>query len=86
MNAPFKIERGIPIPPISGQGRRGRPPVYPLGQLRIGESFLIRLPEGDKRALACKRLAAAACSYGKLHEKKFTIRTVGDGVRCWRVA
>jgi len=69
----IKIEKRIPIPLIN----RGRKNIYPFGEMKDGDSFLV-----DKR----RAVSAAAAQYSKRHpEAKFAIRKVADGFRVWRI-
>ena len=68
----YKIEKGILIPPPV---RRTK---YPFGQMEVGDSVFIADDGGG-------RVIAAACEYGKRHNKKFSCRTVDGGVRVWRI-
>jgi hypothetical protein len=71
----FKVERGIPIPPMP---HPGRPYKYPWRLLEVGDSFFV--PEGNLKTLrsawkeASKRLGFR-CSY----------RQEEGGIRIWRV-
>lgn len=72
------IERNIPIPdPKRGGPRQSK---YPWSQMKVGESFLF--PETVKKSTA----ASLVYSAGKSRKRKFSIRTVDNGIRCWRTA
>lgn len=68
---PLTIESNKPIPiPLAN--------IYPFAKMEIGDSFYV----DGKNAM---RVTSAASVYGKRRKKKFTIRTEGDGKRCWRI-
>lgn len=75
----YTIEKGIPIPAPAG----GRPAVYPLEGMGVGDSFFIPLPEGKKPQGAQSGVARAAKG---IEGKTFRTRTVEGGVRVWRTA
>lgn len=70
-NGQFKIEKGVEFP----QGEFGRRLKYPFDKLEVGESFVAAEPH----------MGSAAREYGMRHNKKFAIRKVSEGYRCWRV-
>lgn len=81
----FIIEKGIPVPAVAS----GRPTIYPLERLGVGDSFFIPLPEGKKH----RDLQSSVSRAAKAHEgKKFTTRKDvspdggTDGIRVWRTA
>ena len=68
----MRIESNIPIPP-----RKAGYSKYPLGDMRVGDSFETDEPQW--------RVAAAVCNYGKRHGKKFSTRTLSStAVGVWR--
>jgi hypothetical protein len=75
------IEDNVPIPTKQG---RGRPPIYPLHQMRVGDSFLV--PTDGARA-SNQRKMNAVYSRQIVKDKKITIRcrSVEGGVRVWRI-
>jgi hypothetical protein len=76
MNVPFKIEKGVPIPP-----RRGRQSKYPVAELGSGESFLVPVGAFKKPQSVVSTLYAAAKRSGV----KVSVRIMDDGVRVWRI-
>jgi len=76
-----EIERDIPIPPPGPRWRRR----YPIKDLAVGESFFV--PAGDRTAQeVASALARAAWSVKMKTGARFTVRSLGDGARLWRVA
>lgn len=70
-----KIEKNVPIPPIS----RGRKPIYPFAEMSIGDSVLF---EGK----SVNQMNSAYQSYRKIHPHiKLTIRKTKEGTRVWRI-
>jgi hypothetical protein len=77
----YEIEKGIEIP----EGVTGRPKKYPLKDLEIGDSFLVPLAEHESPKI--KKVKASLHAISATHKpKKFAIRVVEGGVRCWRIA
>ena len=74
----IRIDKDIPIPFRIRAG--GRKAVYPWCNMDVGDSFVF--PATTKKA------TASSLSYrtGKLSGKRFVIRTVAEGIRCWRLA
>jgi len=72
----FKIEKGIAIPE-----RKGGTVKYPFEQMEVGDSFFV--PESAE--VRRSNFSNSASSYGKRTGKKFTVRKVEGGWRCWRV-
>lgn len=72
----FQIEKNIPIP--TSDFGKGRPRIYPLGDMDVGDSFFT--------TSARNKVASAVSYYGLRNGKKFAVRTVDGGVRVWRVA
>jgi len=70
----FNVEKGIDVPPR--KSRRGKSK-YPFDQMDVGDSFLAR-------GVKLQTLTTAAAHYGKPLGKKFTARTLDDGIRVWR--
>lgn len=73
----FTIEKNIPI-------TERKTHEYPFTNMEIDDSFLVNA-EGEKaiRTLA-KQLSSHASQAGKTNQMKFSIRSVDEGVRCWR--
>lgn len=70
----FHIEKGIPVPKMTGAGRKTK---YPFESMQVGDSFFVK--DG-----AVKTLSRSCGTYGKRLERKFTSRTVDGGARVWR--
>ncbi len=71
----FTIEKGIPVPKMTGAGRKTK---YPFESMQVGDSFFVK--DGT-----VKTLSRSCGTYGKRLERKFTSRTVDGGARVWRV-
>lgn len=71
----YKIESGIPMPNLTRKGRNAR---YPMGDLNVGESFLVT-------DAPVKTVRGAVSARNKTKRGKFTAREVEGGVRVWRV-
>ena len=79
----IKIEKNVPLP----SGRGGKVCRYPLGEMEIGDSFLVEL-EGRTIAALASRITASITAYCKaVPGKKFTTRRVNNGtaIRVWRM-
>lgn len=70
------LEKNIPKPKKT---TAGRVPIYPLGEMEVGDSF--RVSEEK-----CITVRVAASIHGKKYGKKFTVRKYEDAYRCWRIA
>jgi hypothetical protein len=69
----FKIDKGVPIP--SKQRTE-----YPWGRMEVGDSFFV---EKDEQG---RRLATAVKAVNRrVKNKKFIVRKVLGGYRCWRI-
>lgn len=81
----YAIEKNIPMPK-----RRSGNAKYQFGEMEIGDSFYI--PSDDegwrvtRSGVRVHKVAVAASEYGKHHNKKFTVRSVPEGLRVWRIA
>lgn len=73
------ITKGIPIPPKNC----GTKSCYPLREMKVGDSFLVEVPAGERKAKFQVALCLAA---RRVEGKKFTTRQVENGVRVWRVS
>lgn len=75
----FKVESGVPVPPPRYQAG-----LYPFLDMLPGQSFLVP----TTGVLDVKRMAArvgsAARKFGKDNKCRFIVRTVENGIRCWR--
>ena len=71
----FTIEKGIPVPKMTGAGRKTK---YPFESMQVGDSFFVK--DGT-----VKTLSRSCGIYGKRLNRKFTSRTVEGGARVWRV-
>jgi hypothetical protein len=69
----YVIEKNIPIPPA-----RGGNGAFPFADMEIGDSVLV--PEED-----AKRARASAAAATKRGPGKYSVRTVENGVRVFRV-
>lgn len=82
----FAIEKGIALPPA----RKGRSESaeYPFEKMKVGDSFLVPVHGKTaaknltaRRKLVARRIFCARRSLG-FH---FSLRTVKEGIRVWRV-
>ena len=70
----YKIEKAIEVPPI----KTGRYTKYPFHEMNIGDSFFaIDIP--------AENLRSAASYFGLRNKRKYMVRKVDGGVRCWRM-
>ena len=82
-NGNFKIEKSVPMP----SHRMGAYSHYPLGAMKVGDSFFIPFVGNEDEKFGLRQRAASAASYyGKRHQSKFACRKVDGGVRVWRIA
>lgn len=71
----YKIEKNVPITgPVTANGR---PPIYPLRKMDVGDSFLAK----GKRVDDVRR----SIDYvQRTTEMRFTARQIGPDARVWR--
>ena len=75
----YEIEHGVAIP-----DKR-----YPFSELKVGDSFFIPFEDPSSKAenmLVSSAVSSSASHKGKILGRKFTMRTLYDGVRVWRVS
>jgi len=66
----MKIEKSVPMPTERNK--------YPFREMDIGDSFLVEVD--------VVKVISAAHAWGKVNNKKFSIKKVDAGHRCWRVS
>jgi len=71
----YEIEKGVEVPK-----KQKLQILYPFPFMEIGDSFIVGKEEG-------KKVTSSLAYYNRKvgNAKKFTTRTVPEGVRCWRV-
>lgn len=75
----FTIEKGVPLPIHWG---RGAPAKYPFNSMEVGDSFFVAGGTRERNAL---RTAASWAGKRATPRKRYAIRKVDGGYRCWRV-
>ena len=70
----YKIEKAIEVPPI----KTGRYSIYPFRKMEVGDSFF-------SNDISAEKLRAAASYFGLRNERKYMVRKVDGGARCWRI-
>ena len=81
-----EIEKGVPMPPISDVGKKGRPSKYRLHDMKPGESIF--LPEDKSGGIAHKATMAAQQHFHRWGGRFIVRPAIKDGVdgcRIWRV-
>lgn len=82
----FTIEADIPM----ASGKRGRKPTeFPLGDMNVGDSFLISCDTTDKKVVDSwrRKLLVAKKRFAEQYDAegiKFQTGTVDGGLRVWR--
>lgn len=72
----YEIEKRVNY---EGSWKKGRPSIYPFGDMEVGDSFSAPISER-------KKIKSSASLFGKRNSKKFSIRTQKDGlIRIWRI-
>jgi hypothetical protein len=66
------IEKDVPLPASAKWSK------YPFAEMEIGDSFVVPRERHEQ-------LRSASSWAGRRHGRKFTIRIVGEQVRCWRI-
>lgn len=74
----IRVDKHIPLP--NRIGGSGRPARYPWKNMNVGDSFVF--PKEVKRSTA----QSLTYKTGKTNGRRFAIRTVAEGIRCWRLA
>lgn len=89
----YEIEKGIALP----EDKRGRYPrsggsKYPLADMSVGDSFFVPYPDGkaikNSQGQDALRVAINSTANKQRHKqpgRRYTVRPVDGGVRCWRV-
>ncbi len=73
------IEKDVPIPKINVSKRRK----YPFMLLNIGDSFFIEA-NGDAFKKMEATLRSSALYYQGVSPRRFAVKRVDRGIRCWR--
>lgn len=82
----FKVESGIDIP----EKRIDKIPTrdtYPFAEMKVGQSFLVKASTGELKRKVGARLSTAIANYRTRtgSPASFLVRTMEDGIRCWRI-
>lgn len=90
------IEKGVAVPPPRGMRR-----LYPFNEMEVGDSFFVPYGvfveefSGRELEIIKKRVQTKVSAAANFHArgpgrvpngKKFAVRRVPTGVRCWRIA
>lgn len=78
----FRIDKNLPIPNPTGQGRHS---IYPFARMEVGDSFLVP-PSMCPPRTGLNGARRSVSMYAKRHGTKFTCRKTPDGLRVWRIA
>jgi hypothetical protein len=82
----YKIEKGVPVPPI-----RHRNAGYPFDTMAVGDSFIVHAADVEDQGRALNRIRVGARTFCQRNPTyAFTVRTVEEergklAVRCWRI-
>ncbi len=71
----IKIDENVPMPE---RAKARKHSIYPFDDMEISDSFFV---EGVKGREFCR----FAYEAGKRFNKKFAVRSVEGGCRCWRI-
>ena len=78
----YGIEKGIPAP--TDGDYRGKRRLYPLHKMEMGDSFLV--PIDDDKDVRKMSNSILGCGRRSRHlGKRFVVRTLKNGIRCWRI-
>ena len=83
----FQIESGVPLPKAKrGPGRKATE--FPIGDMAVGDSFLIACDTKDAKTVANwrRKFLLAKKRFLSTYEGEFKTLTVDGGVRVWRTA
>ena len=70
----------IPIPEVALGGDAG---LFPVLSLKVGESFFVSEYDQAEHKKLLGRISGRGAYYGK-GKRKFVVRSVDGGIRCWR--
>jgi hypothetical protein len=76
----FVIEKNIPVPAYNPAKRRK----YPFMYLEVGDSFFVEA-NGDKFKKIEATIRSSSGHYHKMSGRKFAVKRVDGGLRCWRL-
>ena len=84
----IKLDDDVPVP--TGSDRRPAEKLYPLSQMKVGQSFFLPLEEGDDIKRMGNRISQARQGFQKRNDGvRFTQRIWEEdeviGIRVWRV-
>lgn len=65
----MKIDKNVPMPGAANK--------YPFRDMEVGDSFLV---DGD-----AVKTRGAATAWGKVNNKRFSLKNTAEGYRCWRI-
>lgn len=75
-NGAIKIDKGIPVPQITGRGHGKGPTALAMLEMKKGDSIFLRCSKAN--------IYQSAGRY--IGKGKYAIRTEKDGFRVWRIA
>ena len=78
LSTEIKIDKSIPVPPPSKHGSHK----YPFRIMKVGDSFLV--PLADDAGGVRLRSSVGQFQRRDDEQRKFSVRKVDDGYRCWR--
>lgn len=76
----FKIEKNIELPERYKKAHKK----YPLEEMDVTDSFFIPYKDEHQRTVQ-SRVSASITKYAKETNTKFTIRSLEEGIRVWRI-
>lgn len=82
MKKVYKIEKDVPIP------KRGRKPMYPFGDMDVGDSFVFANPysrSAQSRAGCAIRTWMKHSPIENVTDRIYITRRVDNTVRVWRI-
>jgi hypothetical protein len=78
----MKIEKNVPLPvAVRSPGKKGKLVI----SMEVGDSFLVPT-KGAPTTTDAARLRQMGVKYGKRLGRKYSLRSMPNGVRIWRVA
>ena len=75
----FIIEKNVAMKSAVFPNARGRPSIYPLAQLEVGDSFCVPID-------ALESIQNAAANYARKHGSRFSCRKIDGQIRVWRIS
>lgn len=76
------IDKGVAVP-----AKTSRNATYPFADMEVGDSFYVAsVKENHQRILGSVATCVRHYVTRRAPQKRFTVRQIDSGIRCWRLA